>query len=148
MTSGNGSIVDSAIAVHKYVRENNYVYNNNFNKTVPNTSGKVVDCSSFVTWVLVDAGVQGFSNGMGQGGSSTFYKNPYGWEEVSTENAQPGDILVYSGHVEILADIGTDRFIVYNCGGNSSIKAAGSANLPESSTGRNKTSVLKILRVP
>ena len=148
MTSGNGSIVDSAIAVHKYVRENNYVYNKNFNKTVPNTSGKVVDCSSFVTWVLVEAGVQGFSNGMSQWGSSTFYSNPYGWEEVSTDNAQPGDILVYSGHVEILADKGTDRFIVYNCGGNSSIKATGSANLPESSTGRNKSSVLKILRVP
>ena len=148
MTSGNGSIVDSAIAVHKYVRENNYVYNKNFNKTVPNTSGKVVDCSSFVTWVLVEAGVQGFSNGMSQWGSSTFYSNPYGWEEVSTDNAQPGDILVYSGHVEILADKGTDRFIVYNCGGNSSIKATCSANLPESSTGRNKSSVLKILRVP
>ena len=148
MTSGNGSIVDSAIAVHKYVRENNYVYNKNFNKTVPNTSGKVVDCSSFVTWVLVEAGVQGFSNGMSQWGSSTFYSNPYGWEEVSTDNAQPGDILVYSGHVEILADKGTDRFIVYNCGGNSSIKATGSANLPESSTGRKKSSVLKILRVP
>ena len=148
MTQGNGTIVDSAVAIHKYVREHGYIYQQ-AGVNVPNTTGSTIDCSSYVTWVLVDAGVQGFSNGMHQWGSTTFNQNPYGWEEVAIEEAQPGDIIVYSGHVEIVADIGTDEFIVYNCGGNSSIRATGSTNLPESSeASRSKTQVLKILRVP
>ena len=68
---------------------------------------------------------------------------------VSAAQAQPGDILVYNGHVEIVAATGSDSFIVYNCGGNSSIGAAGTADLPESSTsGHKKSSITKILRVP
>ena len=81
--------------------------------------------------------------------SRAFNGNPQGWQVVSVDQAQPGDILVYNGHVEIVAATGSDRFIVYNCGGNSSIRAAGTADLPESSTsGHSKSSITKILRVP
>ena len=44
------------------------------------------------------------------------------------------------------ADAG-DRFRVYNCGGDKSIKSSGTAELPESSSsGHTKAQILKILR--
>lgn len=148
MTGGNGSVVETAISIHRYVRENDYKYDQ-AGIIVPNINGSTIDCSSYVTWVLVNAGVGGFTEGMYQWSSDTFNRNPCGWEEVSVQDAQPGDILVYNGHVEIVADIGTDKFIVYNCGSDKSIKAVGSTDLPESSTsGRLKSTILKILRVP
>lgn len=146
--SGGGTIVEEAIKVHKYVRENGYEYAQR-GVTVPNNNGRTIDCSSFVTWVLVNAGVNGFNEGMYQWTSSTFESNPQGWQEISVNDAQPGDILVYSNHVEIVAAVGSDRFIVYNCGGATSIKAVGSNGLPESSnSGRSKSQIRKILRVP
>lgn len=146
--TGNSTIVQSAVAIHKYVRENGYKYQQR-GISLPNPNGRTIDCSSFVTWVLVDLKVNGFTNGMYQWTSRTFNSNPKGWQVVSAAQAQPGDILVYNGHVEIVAATGSDSFIVYNCGGNSSIGAAGTADLPESSTsGHKKSSITKILRVP
>lgn len=147
-STGNSTIVQAAVSIHKYVRENGYTYQQR-GVTLPNTGGRTIDCSSFVTWVLVDLKVNGFTNGMYQWTSRSFNGNPQGWQVVSVDQAQPGDILVYNGHVEIVAATGSDRFIVYNCGGNSSIRAAGTADLPESSTsGHSKSSITKILRVP
>lgn len=149
MTVGNGSIVDVAVSLHKELRENGYTYQQK-GITLPNTSGRTIDCSSYVTWVLLNVGVQGFSNGMYQWTSISFQSNPQGWQEVSVQDAQPGDILVYSRHVEIVAANTNDsKFIVYNCGGNSSIGATGISGLPESSTsGHTKSQITKILRVP
>ena len=145
---GNTTIVQSAITVHNYVRVNGYTYAQ-LGISLPNYSGRTIDCSSYVTWVLINSGVRGFSNGMGQWTSSSFYSNAYGWQQVSVDQAQPGDILVYDGHVEIVAAQGSDSFIVYNCGGNSSIRSAGSGNLAEASvSGHKKSQILKILRVP
>lgn len=83
--------------------------------------------------------------------SSSFASNPLGWQTVSASEAQPGDIVVYSGHVEIIAenDPNSANFRVYDCGGNNSIGATGTPELPESSmTSRNKTAAVVILRVP
>ena len=147
-TGGNATIVQSAISVHNYVRVNGYTYAQ-LGISLPNYNGRTIDCSSYVTWVLINSGVRGFSNGMGQWTSSSFYSNAYGWQQVSVDQAQPGDILVYDGHVEIVAAQGSDSFIVYNCGGNSSIRSAGSGNLAEASvSGHKKSQILKILRVP
>lgn len=146
--SGSGTIVDSAVQIHKYVRENNYIYSQ-AGITLPNNKTKTIDCSSYVTWVLLNCNVNGFTKGMYQWTSVTFNSNPNGWQEVSVSEAKPGDILVYNGHVEIVAATGGDKFVVYNCGGNSSIKAQGLNGLPESSTsGRLKSTIKKILRVP
>jgi len=145
-----GTIVESAVGIHKYVRENGYTYAQKGIK-VPNTQGKTIDCSSFVTWVLVNAKVPGFTEGMYQWNSSTFASNPLGWQIVSVSDAQPGDILVYSGHVEIVAENNpnSNSFRVYNCGSNNAIKATGTPELPESSnSGRGKTTTLVILRPP
>ncbi len=148
MPAGNGSIVDSAIAIHKYVRERGYKYLK-LGIRLPNINGNTIDCSSYVTWVLINAGVSGFTDGMFQWNSNTFNSNPQGWQTISLQYAEPGDILVYSGHVEIVAATGSDKFIVYNCGGNSSIGSEGSPDLPETSTsGHRKSQIIKILRVP
>lgn len=149
VVAGNDSILESAVAIHKYVRENGYTYEQ-LGVTLPNTNGRTIDCSSYVTWVLLNAGVGGFSNGMHQLSSSVFNRNPYGWQTVSVQEAKPGDILVYSGHVEIVAAIGTgDKFVVYNCGGDASIKAIGTSDLPETSlSSHRKSQVIKVLRVP
>ena len=146
-----GTIVESAVEVHKYVRTNGYYYQQ-AGVTLPNTKTKTIDCSSYVTWVLVNSHITGFKEGMSQWNSSTFIANPLGWQVVSVKEAQPGDIVAYSGHVEIIAenDINSSKFRVYNCGGNSSIKAdGGNSGLPESSmSGRTKTSSRIILRPP
>ena len=149
--SEGGSIVEKAVEVHNYVRTNGYHYAQT-GGAVPRTSSKAIDCSSYVTWVLIEANVSGFTSGMPQWNSGKFATNPLGWQEVSANDAQPGDIVVYSGHVEIIAknDPSSTQFRVYNCGSNNSINAdGGNSGLPESSnSGRNKSTALKILRVP
>lgn len=147
--AGGGTIIQEAINVHKYVRENGYTYAQ-AGVSLPNEKGRTIDCSSFVTWVLINAKVDGFTAGMYQWCSSDFVNNPMGWEEISVQDAQPGDILAYNGHVEIVAGgLDSARFLVYNCGGNSSIKAQGTSSLPEASTsGYSKSQVVKVLRVP
>ncbi len=149
-TESSSSIVEAAVAVHQEVRNSGYTYNKNSVKKVPNYNTKYIDCSSYVTWVLMKAGVSGFTEGMNQKSSSDFNNNPWGWQEVSINEAQPGDILCYNGHVEIVADSTPKRnkFTVYNCGGNTSIRAKGTDELPESSTsGKTISSITKILRV-
>lgn len=148
--SEGGTIVEKAVEVHKYLRTNNYTYAQT-GGSVPRTSTKKIDCSSYVTWVLIESNVSGFTAGMAQWNSATFNSNPMGWQVVSTQDAQPGDIAVYSGHVEIIAqnDPNKNKFTVYSCGSNKSIGASGSSELPESSTsGYSKSSATKILRVP
>lgn len=148
--SGSSSVVESAVKIHKKVRESGaYRYNMEFSKKVP-VNPPYIDCSSYVSWVLCDIGVKGFSSGMSQWTSVTFKNNPQGWQEVSVNDAQPGDILVYNGHVEIVAaNTSGNKFKVYNMGTDSSIGASGTSELPESSTsGHSKSQIIKILRIP
>ena len=145
-TSG-GTVVEKAIECHAFLRENGYTYAQ-AGVNIPITgSGRTIDCSSYVSWVLYEAGFTEFEGY--QKTSGVFTSNPWGWQEVSVSEAQPGDIVTYSGHVEIVAGDAGDRFRVYNCGGNSSISAAGTSELPESSnSGHTKSSVLKVIRPP
>lgn len=146
-TSGNGNLVQSAIEVHRYVRERGYTYAQ-AGINVPNENGSTIDCSSYVTWVLINAGVEGFDAGMYQWTSWTFMSNPYGWEQISQENVQPGDILVYSNHVEMYAGQANGQLLVYNCGGAYSIESAGEAGMEEASYSGHSLSSALILRVP
>lgn len=145
--SSGGAIVDKAIECHEYLRNNGYVYAQ-AGINIPITSSiRTVDCSSYVSWVLYEAGFSEFEGY--QKTSYVFYDNPWGWQEVSVSEAQPGDIVIYDGHVEIVAEDAGDRFVVYNCGGDTSISAEGTEELPESSnSGHTKSQVQKILRVP
>lgn len=143
--SGTGSIVEKAVECHRYLRTNGYYYAQ-AGVNIPITgSGRTIDCSSFVSWVLYEAGFEEMKGY--QQTSYTFLANKWGWQEISVSDAQPGDILVYSAHVEIVAGDAGDRFLVYNCGSNNSINAQGTSELPESSTsGYSKGQVLKVLR--
>lgn len=145
--SSGGAIVEKAVECHEYLRNNGYVYAQ-AGINIPITSSiRTVDCSSYVSWVLYEAGFSEFEGY--QKTSYVFFDNPWGWQEVSVSEAQPGDIVIYDGHVEIVAGDAGDRFVVYNCGGETSISAEGTEELPESSnSGHTKSQIQKILRVP
>lgn len=143
-TSAN--IIEAAEKVHKYVRQNNYTYAQ-AGICLPNYKTRTIDCSSYVTWVLLEAGYRSsnFKEGMYQWSSVTFRSNKDGWEVIKDiSDAKAGDILCYDGHVEIYAGsmARADKPLVYNCGGNASIKAA-----ETSASGHKVGSILKILRV-
>lgn len=143
---GSASMVQAAEAVHKYVRENGYRYAQ-AGVTLPNYKTKTIDCSSYVTWVILNSGYtsSSFKEGMSQWSSSTFRRNPEGWQEVKgIENARAGDILCYNGHVEIYAgSMNGNKPIVYNCGGNASVAAK-----ETSTSGHTTNKLVKILRLP
>lgn len=143
-TIGGGTIIQEAAAAHKYVEDNGYSYAQ-VGLTIPNgiLNGRTIDCSSFVSWVLYRAGFTEFAGH--QKNSAVFKSNPWGWQTInSISSAQPGDILVYNGHVEIYAgQVSGSKAIVYNCGGNSSIKSSA----PKSS-GHSINEIVKILRPP
>ena len=145
--SAGGAVVEKAVECHAYLRQNNFTYAQAGINIPISGAGRTVDCSSYVSWVLYEAGYSGFEGY--QKTSYTFEENPWGWQDVNVSDAQPGDIVAYAGHVEIVAGDEGDRFRVYNCGGNASISAAGTSELPESSTsGHTKGQVTRILRPP
>lgn len=143
-TSSN--IVQAAEVIHKYVRENGYRYAQ-AGVTLPNYKTKTIDCSSYVTWAILNSGYRSsrFREGMYQWNSATFRSNPEGWQEIKgIGNAKAGDILCYNGHVEIYAgSMNGNKPIVYNCGGNSSIAAK-----ETSTSGHTTNRIVKILRLP
>lgn len=145
-------IIENAIECHAYLRTNGYTYAQ-IGLQVPEDilNGKHIDCSSYVSWVLYCTGYEQFHDH--QKTSFVFYDNPWHWEEVSVQDAAPGDILVYqfsstSGHVEIVAaNPPGDYFTVYSCGSNGSISNPGTTELPEAGyPGYSKSQVGRILR--
>ena len=141
-----GTVLQEAILAHQYVEENGYSYAQ-IGLTIPDgvLSGKTIDCSSFVSWVLYRAGFTNEFTGH-QKVASTFLANPWGWETISSINeAVAGDILVYSGHVEIYAGeiTSNNKAKVYNCGGNTSVK-----NPAPSTSGYYTSEIKRIIRAP
>lgn len=144
-------IVENAIKCHEYLRTNGYTYAM-VGIEIPDgvTNGKTIDCSSYVTWVLYCTGYENLKGH--QQTSYTFNQNPWKWEEVSVEDAVPGDILVYQSssiqHVEIVAaNPQGNYFTVYSCGSNGAISNPGTTELPEAGhPGYSKSQVTKILR--
>lgn len=115
-TSASSSLIlQKAKECHDYLRINGYRYKQ-VGISIPIKNGKTVDCSSYVSWVLYEAGFTEFRGH--QKTSSYFAANPMNWEKISKENLQAGDILVYEGHVQIYAGDGK----YYNCGSNNSIQ--------------------------
>jgi spore germination cell wall hydrolase CwlJ-like protein len=145
-SESSDNMVNAAYKIHKYVRENGYKYSQ-AGVFVPNKKTKTIDCSSYVTWVILEAGYRSdnFKEGMYQWLSSTFYNNKEGWTVITNiGQAKAGDILCYDGHVEIYAGSfkGT-KAIVYNCGGPDSIKSE-----ETSVSGHTILQIKRILRVP
>lgn len=139
-----GSVAQEAAKAHEYIVKNGYQYAQR-GISIPNgvINGRTIDCSSFVSWVLYRCGYTQFEGH--QKTSSTFYSNPWGWQTISSINqAQAGDILVYSGHVEIYAGtLSGNKARVYNCGGDYSVK-----NHAPTTSGHSIDKIRKILRAP
>ena len=90
---------------------------------------KTIDCSSYVSWVLLEYGYTGFKGP--QTNTAGFYhtnwNKKYGWEEIyidAGENPinqlQPGDIYVRrgskDGHVCIIVEVKNGKAYGYDCG--------------------------------
>lgn len=140
-----GTVVEKAIECHKYLRENGYTYGGGY--SIPDgiyNSGKIVDCSAYVSWVLYCAGYDSFAGHQ----ETNFRTNHHGFATVPSNQIQPGDILVYPGHVEIAAQVENGKVVrVYNCGSNGSISSAGTAEYPETS-GAIRWDYVVVLRAP
>lgn len=145
ITGRGGTVVEKAIECHKYLRENGYTYGGGY--SIPDgiyNSSKIVDCSAYVSWVLYEAGYDSFNAWQ----ETYFAGNHHELVEVSENEIQPGDVLVYPSHVELAAQVENGIVTrVYNCGSDSSISSAGTDDCPESSPAWQYNYVV-ILRAP
>lgn len=131
---GGGSVVQNAIKIHKYVREKGFSYGY-IDGTIPEkfSQAKVIDCAGFASWVLYESGNKTFKSGQEYSFRSTYQS--HGLTKVSENNIQPGDILVYSSHVEIAAKVVNGQVTrVYDCGCDEDIWNKGTSDCPESSS--------------
>lgn len=129
VTSSNNSILASAKEIKTYISSNGYKYGALGIQVKSAKSSRTVDCSSYVSWVLFNAGYMEF--GGWQQTDSTFYTNSWGFKEVKTSEVKPGDILIYTGykaHVEIYAGMSGNTTKVYNAGSNNAIRQSGVTN--------------------
>ena len=152
------SIIDCAEMIHSYMEENNYTYcvyyyNNNSEEECANRSlcGLNVTfeesktgyhhscCATYVSWVLQEAGYLTRAEHTDGAGTLKGILLNKGWQQIgSIDEAEPGDILYYDGHIEIYAG----DYTVYN---------AGSGNAIRDPAPKNKNNVVNakmILRAP
>lgn len=111
-----GDILTNAKEIIEYARKHNFTYGAPGRDIPDIRNGKLLDCSSYVSWVLYESGYKEFKGH--QHTSRDFLKNDMKWETVKEKDLQPGDILAYSGHVEIYAGNGK----IYNAGSTKAIR--------------------------
>lgn len=133
--SVDSNFLQVASKVWKEIANNNTKYYMG-GLSVPPPTG-LVDCSTFVSWVLYEYGFQEEFGG-GQHNTVAFlntnWNEKFGWEEIPvaagedvTSKLQPGDILVRdtgaggaNGHINIIGEITEDgRVLAYDCGAES-----------------------------
>ena len=136
--SGNG-LVEIAKRCHDYLAENEYYYSSQANINAgtyvsdgPSVTHKFpeegepmsqryMDCSAYVSWVLKTAG---YDIGCLSSSGIPTYAEEKGWEKIENVNdLQPGDIGVFSGHVNIFVGESDGKMLAYDCGMTSSIRA-------------------------
>lgn len=139
--SPNSTFLDVAKARKQFVRDNQFYYQQaNLYCPLNPAYSRTVDCSTFVCDVLYHYGkLKGLSGLQAMGRYSTYtYKaigdgikssSPLYYNGVeltqyfslvpSSSQLQPGDILLFDGHIEIYAGNGK----VYSCGSTDSIQA-------------------------
>ena len=132
-----GAIIQYARAIHEYMENNSYTYCvhgankyeecSQFGKThglsatfEASKSNKKTCCATFVSWVLQEAGYLSDSEHTDSASALNNILLSKGWQKVSLSDLEPGDVLYYSGHIEIYAGDGT----VYNAGSGNAIRSA------------------------
>ncbi len=120
---GSDFIYNTALQIKKYISDNKYTYGALQTEVKSAEKSRKVDCSSYVSWVLYKAGFTQF--GGHQQTDRTFYSNSWKFKEVKIQDAKPGDILIYSGHVEIFSSYTNKTLKVLNAGSNNSIRVSG-----------------------
>ena len=115
-----------------YVKEIFHIYKIILKNTIPisESGNTTIDCSSYVSWVLYEAGYEdlaGYQHSTDDG-SFGAYGDSKGWERIqSLEDTQPGDICFWakSGdpyHVNILVSKDSGRYLFYDCGSTALIR--------------------------
>lgn len=135
--SDTNSIVEVAKNIHEYMEKNNYsycVYGGNsyeecsgFNQShglnltfeQSKTGFKHSCCATYVSWVLQECGYISESEHTNSASTMQVLLKNKGFIEINNEaDLKPGDILCYSGHVEIYAGDNT----IYNAGSGNAIR--------------------------
>ena len=131
--STDSAFLQVAAKIWKQVANGGYSYTLS-GVSVPPTNN-LIDCSSFVSWVLYE---YGFKDEFGGGQHNTVvfantdWTSKMGWQEISvtagedvTSKLQPGDILVRdagggaNGHINIIAEVSDGKVLAYDCGSES-----------------------------
>ncbi len=134
-----GTIIECAKTIHEYMEANNYTYcvyggnsyeecgsfgkshglNTTFEESM--TGYHNTCCATYVSWVLQEAGYITAEEHTNSADAMTSLLLQKGFTVITdASQLQPGDILSYSGHVEIYAGDGT----VYNAGSGNAIRSA------------------------
>ena len=122
--SGQG-LLGVAKTCHDYLVDNGYTYEYEAGHRgeFPNIESiRSIDCSAYVSWVLYKAGYED----IGAQSSSTLinYANQKGWDIINSINdLKPGDIIIYTGHTNILVAIEGDKYLCYDCGYTEAVQA-------------------------
>lgn len=118
--AANGNFLAVAKECHDYIRQQNYSYING--TTIPADENNVngIDCSAYVTWVLYE---YGYTELKGHQKTCSWFMNTstmqkMGWTVLPATQAEAGDIVVNSHHMEIYA--GDGKF--YNAGSTEAIR--------------------------
>ena len=130
--NGQG-LIEIAKQCHDYVCERNFSYlQDSSRNTIPisESGNTTIDCSSYVSWVLYEAGYEDLAGYQHSTANSSFgaYGDEKGWERIqSIEELQPGDICFWakSGdpyHVNILVSKDSGKYLFYDCGSTSLIR--------------------------
>ena len=138
-----GAIIQIADEIHKYMEENNYTYcvyggnsyeecgkygkahglNSTFEASKAGHHNTC--CATYVSWVLQEAGYISDSEHLDGANNLRSLLLSKGFQKINAvSELQPGDILCYSGHIEIYAGDGT----VYNAGSGNAIRSSSPQN--------------------
>ena len=112
-----GDFVAIAKKCHDYVRENRFSYGGGNTIPIDESGSKVIDCSTFVSWVCYEYGYKDFKGGQTPTSQLLGKARSHNWTIKDGSEAVAGDILLRTGHTEIYAGNGKS----YNCGSDESI---------------------------
>ena len=133
--------LEAADKVHKDIEDNHFTYSqgggNQTNYESALHSGKHVDCSAYVSWVLQEVGILPKSEkdytgdpGSKSGGLSGRFAE-YLITKEESGGLQPGDIPISSSHVQINGEEKDGSWIQYNAGSTDAIQSRPHAYDPD-----------------